>query len=358
MQRQKILEEFRDRFVNVHALTVTTVSIVEILAYFIFVKTGRATLSWYDAYLTNNVALPIVINAIAHLVARIVVYKSSVDDSFKNASIIYAALVTTAVVSICHREFIITSCAFIFPMVLSTVFTDRRLLRQSLGIELIIFGAVSFLLYYDDAIDVHMMLNLVILLGFILVSYNCSDISIKFSEQSFQVIKTQASDNDRLKDRISHDAMTGLYNHRAFYSILEKAMELHHSLRQKVSLAIIDIDDFKQVNDTYGHEYGDVVIITLSDIMQNHAENAKVCRYGGEEFTIVFENMSEQQAGNVVEEILKDFSNHKFEFTDEKCTFSCGIVEYDGLMTKESMFSEADGKMYKAKKTGKNRIVI
>lgn len=358
MERNKILEEFRSRFVNVHALTVATVSVVEILGYLVFLKIGQVQLSLDDIYLQNNVLLPILINLIAHLWARVVVFKSSCDDSFKNASIIYAALVTTAVVSICHREFLMTSCSFIFPMVLSTVFNNKKLLRQSLCVELIISGTVGFLLYYENAIDTHKAITLIILLGFILVSYNCAIISIKFSEKSFEVIKNQATDNDRLKDRIRHDAMTGLYNHRAFYSILGQAMEAHHSKRKKVCLAVIDIDDFKMVNDTYGHEYGDLVIITLADILKNGCEDAKVCRYGGEEFAIIFTDKSESEACEVAKVLLEKFSSYEFDFTDDKYTFSCGITMYDGLMSKEALFGEADKKMYEAKKNGKNRVVV
>lgn len=358
MENKRIVKEFRNHLVNVHALTISTISIVEIISYFVFVAAERATLSWSDSYLLFSVLLPILVNVIAHFVARYVVHKTSFSEEKKNSAIIYAALVTTLLVSIIHREFILTSCAFIFPMVLSTVFNNKKLLNATLAVSAFIFGLLCYLQAYEGKVSAETNLNMMILLGFILVSYKCAEISIDFSKKSFEVIKSQASDNDRLKDRIRHDAMTGLYNHRAFYTLLEESMEIHHKQRKKISLAVIDIDDFKKVNDTYGHEYGDVVIITLADIMTNHCPDCKVCRYGGEEFAIIFIGKSEQDAAKIVNDILDEFSSNDFDFTDEKYTFSCGVVEYDGLMSKESMFSEADGKMYEAKKNGKNNIVV
>ena len=358
LENKRIVEEFRHHLVNAHAVTVATVAIVEIIAYFLFVNIKKADLIWSDSYLVFRVALPIVLNMIAHIIARFIVCETSVSENKKNAAILYATLFTAVVVSIIHREFVLTSCAFIFPMILSNVFSSKKLLNTTLVVAIGVFVALCCFRIFDSEVSEISNLEMLVLLGFIFVSYKCADISIVFSQKSLEVIRSQAYDNDRLKDRIRHDAMTGLFNNSTFYSLLEESMAVHHKERKKVSLAVLDLDDFKRVNDTYGHEFGDVVIISLADIMTKRCPEQKVCRYGGEEFGIIFEGESEQSAARIVKEILDEFSSYDFGFTEEKYTFSCGVVEYDGLMSKESMFGAADKKMYEAKKNGKNNIVV
>ena len=358
MENKRIVKEFRQQLVNAHALTIATVAVVELIAYFLFVNIQRVNLVWSDDYLIFRVVLPIVANTIVHLVARFIICKTSISEDKKNATIIYAALITTVIVSIIHREFILTSCAFIFPMVLSNVFSSKRLLNTTLAVAVGVFITLCCFRVFDDTVSEVSNLEMLILLGFIFVSYKCAEISIIFSQKSLEVIKSQAYDNDRLKDRIRHDAMTGLFNNSTFYGLLEESMTRHHKERKKISLAVLDIDDFKCVNDTYGHEFGDVVIIALANIMTRRCPEHKVCRYGGEEFSIIFEGESEQSAARIVRDILDEFSAYNFDFTDNKYTFSCGVVEYDGLMSKESMFAMADKKMYEAKKGGKNDIVV
>ena len=358
MSDKEILKEFRRQFINVQALMVATVSIIEIIGYLFFVYVGRANFSLNDDYLLYNVVLPILVNIMVHLAARVVLTTASVSANWKNITISYTTLISSVVVTIIHREFIITSCSFMFPMVLSTVFNNRALLKTTLSVSLGVFLILAALNYREATADATSNINLVIFFGFIFISYKFAEIAINFSEKSYALIAEQTSMNNELKDSMRRDAMTGLYNKKAFYPLLEEAMEVHHTKRKRVSLAVIDIDDFKHVNDTYGHECGDTVIIELSKIMLEHCPDYKVCRYGGEEFSILFVGKKEYEAACIVQDILDDFSTHRFPFTNDKYTFSCGIVEYDGLMTKESFFSEADHNMYKAKKRGKNAEIF
>lgn len=358
MDNRTIMKDVRRRFVNAHAITIVTVSIVEIIGYIVFILRGTQTFSFTNKYMWLCVVLPIVVNFTAHFCARYAINTLSLRESAKDSLIVYAALATSIVVSISHREFIITSCAFIFPVILSTFFNNRKLLNQCTLIFVLSSLETAFILYTEGKMDLTMQLNMVILFGFVFICYLCAGIAIDFSEKSQKTIEKHEADNELLRHGMLHDSMTGLYNHRAFHSILEKAMEDYRVNMRKVCLAVIDIDDFKKVNDTYGHGYGDAVIVKLANIINKHCKDYKACRYGGEEFAIVFYDINIDEAKGIVEEILKEFSEYKFVFTSDRFTFSCGISQYDGLKAKDEMFSEADDNMYAAKRNGKNRIVI
>ena len=131
MDNKTLHDRFRYQFTNVHALTVLTVSLFEIIGYIVLVFSGVESFSLHNAYLWYGVVLPIVINTVTHFIARRIANHAPVSRARKNRSIIIAALITSFVVAVIHKEYTVTSCAFIFPMMLSAIFNDRKLLNMS-----------------------------------------------------------------------------------------------------------------------------------------------------------------------------------------------------------------------------------
>lgn len=119
----------------------------------------------------------------------------------------------------------------------------------------------------------------------------------------------------------------------------------------------MDIDDFKKINDTYGHEYGDLVLKNLGDLLQNSIHGYGIAgRYGGEEFTILLLDQPSVVYDQLLEKIRTDFENIHYSFTDQKITLSIGLVEGNNTTSMEDMISAADEALYRAKKEGKNRV--
>lgn len=179
--------------------------------------------------------------------------------------------------------------------------------------------------------------------------------------------------NIKLKKLSEIDVLTGAYNRRFFneYYEIEKTRALNQigykkEEKNKVNLgiAILDIDNFKIINDTYSHIVGDNVLkqfvqkvktITLSSDI--------VCRYGGEEFVIIFTNTSREGAIRTAEKIRKEVAKHQFLFNEEikdlHVTVSIGFATFDDDCGKEknNILMIADERLYKAKKTGKNKVI-
>ncbi len=153
------------------------------------------------------------------------------------------------------------------------------------------------------------------------------------------------------------DPMTGLYSRNVLNIILEK--EIIQSIRYKknLSLLMIDIDDFKIINDSYGHQEGDGVIIDIVGIISNQIRKADIfARYGGEEFAIVMPETDNEEAANVAERIRSDvFDKIKRETTRVSVSIGIGKLS-ESINSTYSLIKSADNALYIAKKDGKNCI--
>ncbi len=357
MNNEELIKEYRKQLLMVHAGTVAIVSVAEIAAYFIFVHMGLHSLSLRSHYLWLNVVFPIILNFLAHMAARWLCKSESVNHNLKNYSIIYAMIATSFVVSLIHRDYIVTGCSYVFPIILSALYNDKVILKQSLWSSLILVSVSVATLFAERKIDVTMLINIIVVYGLIAVSYLCGILSINFSERNFSLIEKQAMENDRLEEEIDLDQMTGLFNHEAFYERLVPAIENSENGTKDLSLVMIDIDDFKNINDTYGHDEGDDVLKALAGILKGVCdENDYACRFGGEEFALILCGKSLEKAEEIVRSAMKNFYEYRFEFTDKSLTFSSGIAKYQADETIETFFDRADDNLYTSKKTGKNKI--
>ncbi|MCQ2407539.1 MAG: diguanylate cyclase [Oscillospiraceae bacterium] len=157
-------------------------------------------------------------------------------------------------------------------------------------------------------------------------------------------------DITEIRARLNRDAMTGLLNHASFYPMLDDAMAESKRTKQPYCVSIADINSFKLINDTYGHSNGDIVLTTLADTLyQTCGQHGDVFRYGGEEFAVIF-HCGYQQAEEIMQYALDEFSAISYEFMDEMVSFSYGTAEYDSHETSVDLFDRADQLMYKRKK--------
>jgi len=168
--------------------------------------------------------------------------------------------------------------------------------------------------------------------------------------------------NSLLMERLSKtDALTGLFNHKMFYEYLEQTLgEMSRGLLTNVQLAVIDIDNFKQINDSYGHATGDLIVKRVADaIRSNKTSTDFIARYGGEEFAIIFRDKPIQQAFQIAENIRLELEQlHHPEIGHQPVTISIGLKQARVGMSKSELFEQADELMYAAKRLGKNRTVV
>ncbi len=160
--------------------------------------------------------------------------------------------------------------------------------------------------------------------------------------------------NKELEKMVTRDSMTKLYNHETAFSILKDEIEMCCGKRP-LSVMIADIDDFKSINDTYGHLAGDKVIITVANAITAVVRASdRVCRYGGEEFLIVMPDTDLKSAFNCAKRISDSLGAALYGI-DVHPTISSGISQYHGE-TIDELIMKTDNKLYKAKQLGKNRF--
>ncbi|KPU42768.1 putative diguanylate cyclase YcdT [Oxobacter pfennigii] len=158
----------------------------------------------------------------------------------------------------------------------------------------------------------------------------------------------------KLHDRSNSDSLTGLKNRRYFYNRLAHEMGRLKKVKSSVSLAVIDVDNFKNINDTYGHVEGDRVLAELASIFKTHARAKDiVVRWGGEEFAIILPDTDCEGAKAYAERIRSVVENHSFPC---KVTICIGITCTEIDMDMDKFVAMADQALYKAKEK-KNRVV-
>jgi diguanylate cyclase (GGDEF)-like protein len=164
-----------------------------------------------------------------------------------------------------------------------------------------------------------------------------------------------------LERQAKEDALTGLYNRRYFDDVFARAFAQSQRLETPLSIAISDIDSFKLVNDRFSHQMGDLVLRTVAKIMKETVRDIDtVARYGGEEFVMLLPAADAESAKAVCERIRKAVENYPWQTLnpDLKVTLSIGVSDDVGVANCDRMMALADDNLYKAKRAGKNQIVL
>ena len=165
----------------------------------------------------------------------------------------------------------------------------------------------------------------------------------------------------RLRRLANYDSLTGLLNRRRFQERLEESVELELATCGKGALLLMDVDQFKDINDTLGHEEGDAALVHLAGVIQSSAADHLVGRVGGDEFAIYISNTSPTEARMFARQLLASLQKETFMIAGvpSHLTMSIGIamVPADGITTRDILV-HADKAMYDAKFAGRNRVVM
>lgn len=164
--------------------------------------------------------------------------------------------------------------------------------------------------------------------------------------------------NNTLLKLVNLDYLTKINNRQSIETILIKELKGVERYDKKLSVIIFDIDDFKNVNDTYGHNIGDIVLKTIANIVSSTIrESDYFGRWGGEEFVVISTESSLEQAAVVAEKIRKNICSYEFKKAGN-LSCSIGVAEYNRGDTYQTIVNNADIALYKAKQSGKNRVVL
>ncbi len=166
---------------------------------------------------------------------------------------------------------------------------------------------------------------------------------------------------EALEVQSSIDALTKVYNRYALHQYIDQILKNGHTHFNESFLVMIDLDDFKRTNDTFGHLAGDKVLIFLANLLKHTLrDNDKIFRFGGEEFVLVLNRIKRHEARLVAERILELIRKNKILYQDKEInmTVSIGLTQMKQNDTFESVIERADQAMYTAKKAGKAQLKV
>lgn len=191
-----------------------------------------------------------------------------------------------------------------------------------------------------------------------------NSINESLEEKVKERTKELKKSRDKLKKLALLDPLTGLYNRRYFESVIDKLLQVSKRKDEPLCLVIIDIDNFKTINDNYGHDVGDDVIKSLADILLSQLRKSDITtRIGGEEFAVVFPNTSLNDTEKLTNKIRKVIENLEIKIdVRNKISFtvSIGVSIYNNDIDScvKTILKRADEALYKAKNSGKNKVVV
>ncbi len=222
----------------------------------------------------------------------------------------------------------------------------KLLLRISVWI-IILFSLVSILFTPEAQFSFgRLIIRETLLMGTVFCLFNYSRMLNK--EMSLRIQAT---------DLALRDNLTKTYNRNILMNVDE--MLLKESIN--VFIVLLDIDNFKMINDTFGHIYGDQVLVSLGSLLNQTIPNEDiVIRYGGEEFLILLQDMTEKQVSHMIESIKTQFNQmtHDWYTLENELSFSAGIIKKKDSESFSSGIDRADKKLYQAKSEGRNKVIM
>jgi diguanylate cyclase (GGDEF)-like protein len=244
---------------------------------------------------------------------------------------------------------------YLLPLVSFFTFNDRGGFRfaffLSLGVVALLGGL--YLFYHDQgpALDPSVEATLY-------VANLAIPICVLFISNYYYRHASTALEQ-RLDELASHDSLTGLLNRRRMLERLRERRAEFDRRQRPFALVMADIDHFKRINDTHGHDAGDKVLCELARTLSLHLREEDVlCRWGGEEFLLLLSEANLEATSVVAEKLRRVVEQHDFEVGGQRMplTMTFGVSVYDGSQTLDQAIHSADEALYRGKATGRNRV--
>ena len=314
----------------------------------------QGTVLCFSAVITMNIILYII-------------FRTGFNKHFKDPSLTMLQMLfgTCVAMLVTYYTDEVRGTLLLIYMVVYIFGVFRLQLRQFLVLSLYAlagYGYVILLLFanHPEKIDLNIEILYWIVLAVVLFWF--SAIGSYINHLRSKLVKTNVklkAANEIIKQAAILDDLTQAYNRRQMIKILQREKALADRGEPSFSLCILDLDDFKRVNDTFGHLKGDLVLKTLVQAIKNDVrEQDYIARYGGEEFVVIFAYPELDDALTCAKRIKDLASNLTFKDLPEdfRITISVGVSKYHPVESIDALIGRADTALYRAKISGKNRI--
>ena len=311
-----------------------------------------------NTYIEFRIIVPFAINSILYIITRFTNRSDTSTDITKNRVVSFAGLIMTGVIALAHSYFIPLWLFPVFVVVTCSIFHDIfiQMIQAGLSIVFILYAGILHIYDYPEERNFSILciiISEVLAIGISFLSFKLESFNTKMliiRERNFE-------EANNFEKGYETDSVTGVYSKKYLTIKAEKILNKTNEL-DPCGVAVLDIDDFRKVNDNLGNDKGDDVLRALGSILQSVIdEDTIVGRYGGDMFVVVFESGTREENLNTLNQIRKEFSKRKYSFTKDSVTLSGGYAWFDVTMDLESAMKEAEKALASSKKSGKNMIM-
>lgn len=327
--------------------------------FFVFIVYEASHLDYWLRYIIGPSAVMLLVTLFVHYLIE----KGRLSSAAKQYATLLLVLFFCLFLCFVHGIVSVLLATFVFPIFLSTIFADLKLSRNIFILSLfgLLLSGMKMHLFSARPFGHWIFIEMFTALGLLTACYMLSKIMIKSGQDYLSSLQAFSIDRHHLKEQLKLDPFTGLYNRKTFDELLPQIIEECKASDDCLSLAVLDLDGFKKVNDKYGHVAGDAVIQRLANILiGNKTKNIFAFRIGGEEFALLLKDYCVNDAYKICEGMRSIMESSSVPEVDyNKVTYSCGLACMDKVYSDgQSLYRAADEALYKAKNSGKNRTMI
>lgn len=314
------------------------------------------------AFIAGYVLLPTVLMSTFMLFMEWAFRRYSGEKIFRYFIIICALFISSTLIWIHYTVDTIWG-ALVLPLLVSCIYY-----RKNKIIFASVSSALAFILIYFFHPEVQGEISYIDFLTMLSVLFGGCVVCLGTMKRGLEIVQHLKESMDSSQELMASkvlmekmaktDALTGMNNHLAFHQFLDDLLQHGDGGSLSLHLALIDIDNFKKVNDTFGHHTGDVILRFVSEQIGGGVTlDDFAARYGGEEFAIIFVDKTHEEVYSLLEDIRTSVANvHHQELNNQRVTVSIGLGVYIPGEGKNHFFEKADNALYAAKRTGKNKI--
>lgn len=355
---KELEKELRDKLIKVLWILVwgcITLDVMFFIAFYVTKDLGTTV----PRYVLKYLCVPFIVNMIIYLITKHFNQSIKFSDDVKNLACSLGLCSLGGSMAIFHSYYSPLWCAPCMALMFCSIFHSKKIHQIMLVYSclLVIIATTYSSLSYKEDIKFYLQ-NGIVVLGITFLSNFIVNELYKYQQRIELLTKTSSENEEMYRKRLERDLLTGVHSREYMQEIFHKHFGIKFG-KEPVGVAILDLDDFKRINDKYGHDNGDIVLRTLGTLLNEYASpTLQVGRFGGEEFVIIFLDANQKEYHKKLEELRIRFSNQDFNFMDEHVTFSAGLVICTSNVAYDKAFQHADQALYQSKGNGKNQITV
>ncbi|WP_313184753.1 GGDEF domain-containing protein [Lacrimispora sp.] len=339
-------------------LTVGAMTLAHVVWYF----AARRILAWpAEIYLWHYIIYPTIGFVLLTVTADLLTRSNRVQLIVKEYISLSLFLIFSLYLCLTHRIASVLLASYTLTIFASCIFANVRITRWSFGMSSIALLLTGVKLYFEGDLDKDMIMQIFVAYYILLSSYFLARALIRSGNDSLMMLIEYQNRQNSMEEQLKLDSFTGLYNKKTFDEWLPQLMEECKNSNKCLSLAMLDVDKFKRINDVYGHMAGDKALLRLAHILEsNKNENIYVFRIGGDEFAIIFKDYCVKEAYKVCDGMRSMMGSSMHHDADKiHVTISCGLACMNLKYTSSiELIKAADSALYKAKNNDRNKVVI